>query len=147
MDLVLLLVAVAIGAFMPIQAGVNSLLRGHLSSPLTAAFISFFVGTVALLVACLIQRAPWPSLQVLGKLPAWLWTGGVLGASFVAGTIVLAPRIGAVAMTSFILVGQLLASLLLDHHGLLGYPMHGLNGWRILGVVLLAAGAWLIRVF
>lgn len=147
MDLALLFFAIAIGAFMPVQAGINSLLRGHLASPFQAAFLSFFVGTVVLLAVCLLLRSAWPPLQAMSKIPALLWTGGALGAAFVAGTTILAPRIGAVAMTAFILVGQLLASVLLDHYGLLGFPEHGINGWRILGVALLAGGALLIRLF
>ncbi|GFK93623.1 hypothetical protein NNJEOMEG_01457 [Fundidesulfovibrio magnetotacticus] len=143
----LLVLAVAAGALIPVQAGVNVLLRGRLSDPAQAAFVSFLVGTLCLLGWCLAQRLTWPSPGDLARTPPWLWIGGALGAFFVATTIYLGPRLGAATMTAFMLAGQLVASVLLDHHGLLGFPEHAASPARIAGVVLLGLGAWMIKSF
>jgi len=143
----LLLLAVLAGMFIPVQAGINALLRQHLSDPTMAAFISFFVGTLALLGWCLALRHPWPSAGELARIPALLWIGGALGAFFVAVTIFLAPRLGAATMTAFLLAGQLCSSVLLDHYGVIGFPEHAVSPWRIAGVALLCLGAWLIKAF
>lgn len=147
MELLLVLMAVLAGALVPVQAGLNMLLRQHLSDPTQAAFISFVVGTVVLLAYCLVLRHQWPSLHEMSRIPPVLWIGGVFGAFFVATTIYLGPRIGAATMTAFILAGQLSASLVLDHFGAIGFPEHAVSPWRIVGVVLLAAGAWMIKAF
>ena len=64
-----LLFAVAAGAMLPFQFGVNSQLAHWLGSPIRAAFISFLVGTLALLVVSAFVRKPLPSLARLGHLP------------------------------------------------------------------------------
>ena len=62
-----------------------------------------------------------------------------------ATTIYLAPRLGATSMLAWLLAGQMLASLLLDHYGWLGFPEQPINWTRLLGVSLLIAGALLVR--
>lgn len=146
-NLALLALAVAAGALIPVQAGVNVVLRGRLSDPSQAAFVSFLVGTLCLLGWCLAQRHPWPAPGDLARTPPWLWVGGALGAFFVATTIYLGPRLGASTMTAFLLAGQLLASVLLDHYGVLGFPEHAVSPARIAGVALLCLGAWMIKAF
>lgn len=50
-------------------------------------------------------------------------------------------------MVALVLAGQLITSIALDQYGILGYPVHPVNGWRIAGVMLLVAGAYLIKRF
>ena len=57
----------------------------------------------------------------------------------------LAPRLGATSMLAWILAGQMLASLVLDHFGWLGFPVHPINWGRIVGVLMLVGGILLIR--
>ncbi len=73
-----------------------------------------------------------------------MYAGGLLGAVYVVGVIALAPRLGALLTFALVIAGQLLASLLLDHLGLL-YPRHPVNLPRLLGALLLLAGVVLIR--
>jgi len=49
--------------------------------------------------------------------------------------------------STWIVAGQMLASLVLDHFGLIGYPIHPLSGMRMLGVMMLLGGVILIRWF
>jgi transporter family-2 protein len=39
------------------------------------------------------------------------------------------------------------ASLLFDHFGVLGYPLHPISFGRIAGVALVCVGVWLIKAF
>ena len=59
----------------------------------------------------------------------------------------LAVKLGATAMVALVLAGQLIMSIVLDHFGALGYPIHPINGWRLVGVGLLMVGAYLIKRF
>ncbi|MFX5964690.1 DMT family transporter [Acinetobacter baumannii] len=45
------------------------------------------------------------------------------------------------------MAGQILCSVLLDQFGVLGFPKHTINVQRLLGIILLAAGVFLIRRF
>jgi transporter family-2 protein len=71
----------------------------------------------------------------------------MLGAFYLLTTILVPPRIGVAAFFSLVVLGQLCASLIFDHFGLLGLPIHPVNPWRVLGVALLIAGVALIRRF
>jgi transporter family-2 protein len=145
MTLLPLLLAMLIGAALPVQAGVNSQLRVGLGHPMLAATVSFVVGAVALGAVALAQRAPIPGGAVLARLPWWVWGGGLLGALYVVGSILLVPRLGAATLTASIVAGQLAAALLLDQFGLVGYARHPLTLARLLGAVLLLAGVVLIQ--
>lgn len=136
--------ALLAGATAPVQAGINSRLRETWAGDaVMASFISFLVGTAVLFCYLVASRAPWPGLPV--RVPWWQWTGGALGAFFVTMTIFLSWRLGATAMFALLVAGQLAASLVLDHYGLLGYPVQPLSWQRVLGVILLLAGVLLVR--
>jgi transporter family-2 protein len=139
--------AFAAGAMLPIQFGVNAQLARWVESPLRASLVSFAVGTLVLLVAALPLLRGWPGAERLGAAPWWVWVGGALGAFYVLGSIVTAPRLGAVTLVALILAGQAAASLVIDHFGWVGFPEHAVTPGRVLGVALLAAGVVLVRIF
>ena len=86
-----LLVAVLVGAILPLQGLVNARLGTHVGGPVAAAFVSFLVGTVMLGLYLLATRTPL-TLQGSLKLPPWIWAGGALGAVYVACFTLLMPR-------------------------------------------------------
>jgi transporter family-2 protein len=147
MELFYIFITLVAGCLMPIQPGINSLLSEATSGPYMASLISFAVGTMALFIWCLAFRFPFPTMQTFAEVPWWYWTGGFLGAVFVTVTVIVAPRLGAVNMLTYLIAGQMLASLILDHYGVLGFPHQELNPWRVLGVIFLIAGVVLIKKF
>ena len=82
------------GAVLPLQAGINGQLARHLSSVFAAALISFAVGSLALLLMTLSQREM-PGFGALKELTWWHWSGGLLGAFFIATAAFAGPRGGA----------------------------------------------------
>lgn len=136
----LLMLGLAGGVALASQAGVNSQLRQYLQSPYQAAFFSFLVGTVVLGMVVMLQSQSRIQLHDIMGVPIWLWVGGLLGAFGVSVSIILAPRLGAVNLTIVIVCGQLLASLVLDHFGWLGFEKHSINWQRIAGALLVMAG-------
>lgn len=141
-----MLLAVAAGMAMPLQAALNGQLRGHLGSPYAAALVSFSAGTLVLLAVLLLMRVPWPTSP--GAVPWWLWiAGGTLGAGYIVLSIVLPPMLGVALTFGLIVAGQLAVSLTFDHYGLLGFAEHAINPWRVLGAALIVAGVILIRKF
>ena len=136
------LVAVLIGAILPLQGLINARLGANVGGPVVAAFVSFLVGTVMLGLYLLATRTP-VALQGSAKLPAWVWAGGVFGAIYVACFTVLVPRIGAAGMICLAVLGQVTASLLLDQFGVLQAPKP-VDAVRILGALLVLAGVVLV---
>ena len=137
-----MLVAVLIGAVLPLQGLVNARLGASVGGPVVAAFISFLVGTAMLGLYLLATRTPL-ALQGSLKLPAWVWAGGVFGALYVACFTVLVPRIGAAGMICLAVLGQVTASLLLDQFGILQAPKP-VDVVRIVGALLVLAGVVLV---
>jgi bacterial/archaeal transporter family-2 protein len=142
-----LLFAFAAGVVLPFQAGINAELADWLGSPVRAAFISFLTGTVLLLFAAALVFRPVPSLARLGDAPWWVWLGGALGAFYVLGSIVSAPKLGAATLIALIVAGQAVASVVVDHFGWVGFPEQHLSAGRLAGIALLGAGVVLVRVF
>jgi transporter family-2 protein len=142
----LALLALFAGICIPTQAGINSQLSVWTRSSVMAATISFAVGTLVLILYAVLVRLPFPQFSTFSEQPWWIWSGGALGAFFVATSIYLAPRLGATTMLAWFLAGQFSASLLLDHYGWLGFAQQPITSVRILGIILVAAGALLIRI-
>lgn len=142
----LYIMTILAGSTMGVQAGINSQLQiGWAGNPVLAAFISFAVGTLGLLVYLLAMRVPVPPLP--DRIVPWHWVGGLLGAFLVSVTVYVAPRLGAATMIALILAGQIGASLVLDHFGLLGYAQKAITWQRLLGALLVGVGVFIIRRF
>jgi len=139
-----LLFALAAGAMLPIQFGINAQLAAWVGGSVRAAFVSFLVGAIALLGAVLVTARGWPDRA--GDAPWWVWTGGLLGAFYVLGSIVTAPRLGAATLVALILAGQAIASLAVDHFGWVGFEEQPITVLRVAGMVLLAGGVALVRL-
>jgi transporter family-2 protein len=144
---ILIAVALLIGAFLPIQVAVNSKLADAVSSPLLSALLSFSVGTLALLTYILIAGIPLANTANARSAPPVAWIGGLLGAIYVAASIMLLPRLGAAMTISLIIAGQMLMSIIVDHFGLLGMDIKPLSLGRVGGILLVIAGVILIRKF
>ena len=142
-----LLIALLAGAVMPTQAAINNKLAGSVESPVLAAFISFFVGTLALLVYAAVSGEPLSNLAAARNAPPIAWIGGLLGAFFVTAAVVLVPRLGVAMTFSLIIAGQMLVTLILDHFGFLGVPVKEISLARVGGIFLITAGVVLIRKF
>jgi bacterial/archaeal transporter family-2 protein len=133
-----------VGIGLVVQVGMNSTLRGALGSPLVAALISFLVGSLALAGFIAVTRTPLPLRSQLAVVPAWAWLGGILGAFYVASSVIVGPKLGAATLLALVVLGQLGTSLLVDHFGWLGFAQHPLTLMRLAGAVLLFGGVLLI---
>ena len=138
------------GMALTLQAGFNGQLRSKVGSPVFSSFISFLVGTIGLgLVLSYTILSGAYSLpngtNMLRGIRWWMLTGGLLGAFYIFVTIFASPEIGFANMFSLVICGQIILSILFDHFGFLGNEVHLINPQRILGVVLLIAGVYVIQ--
>lgn len=141
-----IIMAVAAGAGLPIQAALNSKLAKTGGSPLHAAMISFTVGVLTLLLFILFtsQNVSWKDLK---DAPTYSWLGGLLGAFYVSVIIYSFPRIGPGFAFGLIIAGQLGISMLLEHYQIFGAKHHAISFGRIAGFTLIILGVYLTKRF
>ncbi len=146
MNWIYFLLALLAGVGVSVQLGVNTQLRQEVTNPIISAFISFTVGTLILgIYVFSVSRNALPSVVLLRDISWWKWTGGLLGAVYVTTAIIVGPRIGAANFVSLVVAGQLLAAVLFDHFGYVGFVIHPATIYRLLGVLLIVAGVYLIQ--
>lgn len=139
------LFAVVAGAVIPFQFGINVVLSRYVGGAARASLLSFAVGTLVLFVAVLAFFRGTPSGAKLAGAPWWMWVGGVLGAFYVLGSVVTAPKLGAATFVALILAGQAAGSLTVDHYGLVGFAESPVTPGRLVGIALVAAGVAAVR--
>lgn len=143
MDRWLAVVMMAIaGGVVAIQPALNSGL-GRAVGGLPAAMISFAVGALALaaLVALTGQLSQVGSATTV---PWYYLLGGFCGALWVALSIPAVNAIGAGGVVAATISGQLTGALVADRFGILGLEQIGITPGRVLGVVLLGLGTYLV---
>ena len=147
MGLVWSLLGILSGAFIAVQAPINAQLARGLGLPVAAAAFSFLSGAIVLgIISIVVTR--FDGIALDWKAPApWLFVaGGVLGGFYVTLSTILIPRIGTAALMAFHVAGQLMAGMVLDRIGFLGIAVREISLGRIVGAVLLLAGALLVRL-
>jgi len=144
MQLIPYLIAFVAGLLLTVQVGFNATLGRAVGNVRFAVLANFSVGLAGILLYILAARDLWPTRQGLAAVPMWAWFGGFLGAFYVAVATLIGPRIGAAALLALTVFGQLLASMLVDQFGWLGFPTQPISPTRIAGAVLLLGGVGLI---
>jgi transporter family-2 protein len=128
------------GGLLAVQAGANNQLAKATGSPFAATTIQVVIAGALLLIVA----AATGTLLAFGSLqsvPWWHAIGGIATAIYVASTIILLPRLGAVVTVGLFITGQMLASLSLDALGALGVPPQPPEAVTIPGVFAVLAGA------
>lgn len=126
------------------QAGINSQLRVAINNPWVAAFVSFLVGTIILGLIIIGTKQPIPSFEQIKGIQLYKYSGGLLGAFFVTVVIFTVQRIGSANVFALVIASQFIMALLYDHFGLFGLPQTNINWIKLLGSVMLIAGAYLV---
>lgn len=80
----------------------------------------------------------------LGTAPWWSLLGGPVGPVITAAVAYGIRRAGAVGATTAIIVGQIGTAALIDHLGWLGIERIPFSPLKLLGIALLAVGAWIL---
>jgi transporter family-2 protein len=141
-ELAVVLTVIA-GGFVALQAPINSRL-GKTVGTFTASSVSFLIGTIVLVAIALLAGGAFDRLGHVSTLPWYYLLGGVLGAVYVTTVLVSVRTLGAGGVTAATITGQLAASVTIDRLGILGLAQRPLSASRIAGLVLLAAGVFLV---
>lgn len=131
------------GGLVAMQAPINSGL-GKSIGTFAAATLSFAIGTTVLLAICVTVGGGLGDVGEARHLQWYYLTGGALGAIYVTTVLVSVRDLGAGGVTAATIAGQLSMSVVLDRAGVLGLPERAVTLPRVIGVLLLAAGVFLI---
>jgi bacterial/archaeal transporter family-2 protein len=136
---------------LPLVAGIGTgfqqAINGHVGvvagSALSATLINFAVGTLLLVVVFLISLPFTGGPQALPDV-WWLWTGGIVGATFIAIQVTTVTTIGVLGLGVSLVTGQLIGSIVLDTF----FPVNdlGVQLSTIIGAVITLFGAVLVTI-
>jgi bacterial/archaeal transporter family-2 protein len=132
-----------VGGMIALQAPINSMLGKRIGT-LSAASVSFVIGTVVLVVLALVFGGGFGRLGEARHLSWYYLMGGVLGAAYVTTVLVTVRTLGAGGVTAATIGGQLTAAVIVDQLGILGLEKQAITAPRLAGVALLAAGTFLV---
>ena len=131
----LLLLVVAAGAVLSVQAAINGRL-GETVGVLRSSLLTFVVGAVV--SALLILFFQLPQAMNLLQVPKWQLVGALFGVVYMMVMVGAVPRLGAAVATVAVILGQLAMGLLIDNFGWLGNPAIELSSNRLLAMLCLA---------
>lgn len=133
-----ILIALAGGAAVGMSRSVNGRLTMDRGA-FRASFWNHFIGFALLSVFVILFERQ--GMALLAEVPAWAFTGGVIGAVFVAISSYVFPRIGAARSALLIIGGQMIVGLLIDY--LRGTAQFSIG--QPAGVALILFGIYLTR--
>ncbi len=142
MTAVAIALAVAAGLAGAVQAAVMGELgerAGVFPALAFSGVVAFALGVVLLLLV----KQSFRGLGDVARQPLWLWTGGALSVLIILAITVASPRIGLAATIGRIIAFNLGVAALIDRFGLFGFDRIPIGWARVLGLVLLRAGAML----
>lgn len=136
----LLFIALIVGALVPFQAGANAALAKLIGYPLWATLVSLLVSLILVVALIVVMKAPAPALATALTGPWWMWVGGAAGVAYLTAALLLTPKLGVAGFLVAVVAGQMLASLVIDHFGLMGLPEKPISMARVVGLVLIVFG-------
>ena len=85
------------------------------------------------------------SKLILSTVPWWVFLGGVCGAIYILVSLVSAPKLCGVLLVTCLVAGQIIASIVIDHFGLVSYAVRPITLRKFTGVLLIILGRYLIQ--
>ena len=141
------ILALLSGFCLAIQPAVNGHLGIGISSGIQAALISFLIGTILLIaINVILKQMTSVKMAFQKKAPWWFYMGGFLGALYVFFALVITPEIGTGAFVIFVLIGQMIVSLLIDNYGLLRSRGRKVSMIQIIGLIVMLIGAGIVKL-
>ena len=128
--------AMAIGTLITLMLFANGSLQTAFGASRSLVIIHA-TGTLAVLVYLMARRA---SFKTTEKIKPYLYLSGVMGVLLVFFNITTVSSIGLTLTIALGLVGQIIASSVVDHYGLFALEKRRWNMKKLSGFALIAAG-------
>jgi len=139
--IVLILFCMVLGRFLTWQAPVDAEAARRLGAPALAALYSIGTSVLLVFVFALVTVRQLPSLDAIAEAPWRAWIGGITGAVFVIGALVVVPRTGSVVFLLSVIAGQLIGAITADGFGMWGLQNVTISPMKWLALALVTCGA------
>ena len=136
----------AAGALTSVEAGSNAELTKAFGGPWWPAVLFSVLSIALLAAAALFLAGPFPS-GVVAQVPWWGWIGGAISAVYIVSMLIAPGRLGSGLFTGLTVSAAVIASIALDHFGLVGFKQHPAGVGRLIGGALMIAGLICVAVF
>jgi transporter family-2 protein len=123
-----------------VQVAVMSRFGGRIGILEALAFSALGTAVITAVVLVVVRQSV-HGYAAAARQPAWLWLGAVMGAIVVFTITFAGPRLGTAATIGLLIAGQLAMGAVIDRFGLFGLDRIALHWPRLVGIVLLGAGA------
>jgi len=133
-----ILTAFAMGAIYSIYLPMNSMVSGHIGSPIAANITFFAIALVTSILLFVIGGQFEPIFKL--KVPPYLFISGFLSAFIILGMTFLIPILGPRKTFILTISGQVLMAMIVGHFGVFNLPKNPITAQKIIGAVLLIAG-------
>jgi transporter family-2 protein len=139
------LLTLALGVLGGIAVGLQSPIAGALAQRLGGAAGSLIVHiSGAVLSGLLLLLRGGENIRDWRTVPPYMLGAGALGVVLYLTLSYTLPKLGAAAALTLIIVGQLVMGALIDHFGWFGAAVRPLDGGKLLAMLLVIAGAYLL---
>ena len=128
---------VAVGIQTPLAGGIGQRVGGTASS-----FIIHLSGMI--LSGVLLFMRGGEKVRDWHTLPWYMLGAGIFGVILYQTISITLPRLGSTMMIALIIIGQLVTGIVIDHFGLLGVAARHIDISRVIGIVALLIGGYLI---
>jgi len=125
------------------MASLNATLGNRLNNTLLAVVILTGIALIFAVVLLLSTKGV-PDLTQAKKTPWYLYLGGFLFILYITSVTWVIPKFGVANTIACVLFGQLIAMTLLDHYGAFGLAKYEISYMRIIGLLLMAAGIFIV---
>lgn len=146
MKIHLALLTLFIGVILSLHLSMNAQVGVMIKNPKMGNAIFWTIGGFTAIV---IGLTSWDAaaFAALKDVPFWLLTAGIMGAALVFGIAWVIPKLGAGPVFVLMIAGEVIASMLFSHFGILGSPVDRISWIKIVGVVLLIGGASIVTFY
>ena len=138
------LLTIIIGILGGISVGIQTPIANAIGKRVGSSASSFIVHISGAIFSALLLLRDSEGIKQINTLPWWMFGVGLFGVVLFLTINYTIPRLGATAAVALIILGQLSAGLLIDTFGWFDVVPKPLNGSRILGVLFLLIGGYII---
>jgi transporter family-2 protein len=135
------ILAMLAGIFGAIQGAINS----HLGK--TAGQYAMIIGVSlaqAIVASIILLRGGWGAFTAISS--PWMIVAGILGVVIMFGVSYSIGSIGTLSVFILVMLGQVIASTLIDHFGLFGTPRLPVTPQKIGSILVIMLGVyWLLK--
>ena len=135
-------ISIFTGIVLAIMISLNGGL-GHISGNYASSVIIHFVGLIGIIFVLIFTKS---KIKNLKGIPFYMFTGGLIGILTVLFTNIGFSGLGVSLTVSLSLLGQLITSLIIDHFGYFNMPVIEFDKKKILGLIIIIAGIYVMTL-